>query len=66
MAEGSYLRPKVKTGDLSKRTVNDGQFHNPPTYTPFGGFSSASKLDRDKKNSMTLEKSPGAKAGKPI
>lgn len=65
MAESSYLKPKVKVGDLSKRDTKDGQFRNPPTYTPFGGFTSASKLKNDQ-NDMSVEKSPGARAGKPI
>ena len=38
-----YLRPKVRTGNLSTRTMEDGIFRNPPTYTYLGGFSSGEK-----------------------
>jgi hypothetical protein len=67
MAEGNrYLAPKVKAGDLSKRTMNDGLFRNPPTYTNFGGFDAASKLD-NANNGMSLERGgPTAVKGRPI
>jgi len=71
MAEG-YLRPKVRTGDLSKRHMENGMFRNPPTYSHLGGFTSAGKLTnpdghRDKIGGMTLERGgPTAHKGKPI
>jgi hypothetical protein len=62
-----YLRPKgVNTGNLQKRSMEDGQFRNPPTYSQFGGFTSA---DRGKweRNKMTLERGgPQAVRGRPI
>lgn len=41
-----YLRPKVRTGNLSTRRMEDGIFRNPPTYTALGGFTSERKLIR--------------------
>jgi hypothetical protein len=67
-----YLRPKVRTGNLSTRTMEDGIFRNPPTYTYLGGFSSSQKWDspsgkRQSINAMGLEKGgPTAQRGKPI
>ena len=67
-----YLRPKVRTGDLSKRSMEDGMFRNPPTYTDLGGFTSASKLTdpsgrRKGIGGMSLERGgPTAQKGKPI
>lgn len=62
-----YLRPKgVNTSNLQKRTMEDGQFRNPPTYSQLGGFTSADrgKFDRNK---MTLERGgPKAVSGRPI
>jgi hypothetical protein len=62
-----YLRPKgVNTSNLQKRSMEDGQFRNPPTYSQLGGFTSAdrSKFDRNK---MTLERGgPQAVKGRPI
>jgi len=67
-----FLRPKVRGGDLSKRTMENGIFKNPPTYTALGGFTSESKLTdpsgkRNKIGGMTLERGgPSAEKGKPI
>lgn len=67
-----YLRPKVRVGNLSTRTMENGQFRNPPTYTALGGFTSSAKLtdpagQRHKTGGLTLERGgPGAVKGKPI
>ena len=67
-----YLRPKVRTGNLSTRRMEDGQFRNPPTYTALGGFTSEQKLtgptgQRYRTGAPTLERGgPSAVKGKPI
>jgi hypothetical protein len=67
-----YLRPKVRTGNLSTRTMQDGIFRNPPTYTALGGFTSERKLTdpagkRYGIGAPTLERGgPTAEKGKPI
>jgi hypothetical protein len=67
-----FLRPKVRVGNLDKRSMEDGQFRNPPTYTALGGFTSAAKLtdptgQRNKTGGMSLERGgPTAQKGKPI
>jgi hypothetical protein len=67
-----YLRPKVRTGNLGKRAMEDGMFRNPPTYTELGGFSSESKFTNPsgRKQGMgplSLEKGgPSSQRGKPI
>jgi hypothetical protein len=67
-----YLRPKVKVGNLSRRTMEDGIFRNPPTYTDLGGFTSESKWtspsgQRKKTGAPSLERGgPTAQKGKPI
>lgn len=67
-----YLRPKVRAGNLSTRQMQDGIFQNPPTYTPLGGFTGASKWTdpagrRYGGTSMSLERGgPTAHKGKPI
>jgi hypothetical protein len=67
-----YLRPKVKSGGLGKRSMEDGQFRNPPTYTALGGFTSAEKWNdpsgrRMKTGGPSLERGgPTAQRGKPI
>lgn len=67
-----YLRPKVRTGDLSRRRMEDGIFRNPPTYTALGGFTSESKLTDPSGRRMatgapSLERGgPTAQRGKPI
>lgn len=66
MPEG-YLRPtRVPTTDLGKRKEEDGIFRNPPSYTEFGGFSSAAKAKLSD-NKMTLERGgPTAQKGRPL
>lgn len=67
-----YLRPKVKTGDLSKRHMENGIFRNPPSYTQLGGFTSERKLTdpsgkRYSTGGMSLERGgPTSVKGKPI
>jgi hypothetical protein len=67
-----YLRPKVRTGNLSTRTMEDGIFRNPPTYTALGGFTSEAKWTdpagkRYGIGGMSLERGgPTAQKGKPI
>jgi hypothetical protein len=63
-----YLKPTRLPGmqELGKRRQEDGQFRNPPLYTPFGGFSSSAKGRWDG-NKMTLERGgPSALRGRPI
>jgi hypothetical protein len=66
MAE-DFLKPKgVDTRELQRRRMEDGQFRNPPTYTKWGGFSSAGKGKFDQ-NKMTLERGgPQGIRGRPI
>ena len=67
-----YLRPKVRVGSLGKRTMQDGIFRNPPTFTALGGFTSERKWTdpAGKRNGIggpSLEKGgPTAQKGKPI
>ena len=67
-----YLRPKVRTGNLSSRTMQDGIFRNPPTYSQLGGFTSERKWTdpagkRNQIGGPSLEKGgPTAQKGKPI
>lgn len=62
-----FLKPKgVDTKELQRRRMEDGQFRNPPTYTKWGGFTSAAKGKFDQ-NKMTLEKGgPQGIRGRPI
>jgi hypothetical protein len=67
-----YLRPKVKVGNLSTRTMENGIVRNPPLYSNYGGFTSASKFTdpSGKRNEIagpSLEKGgPSSQKGKPI
>lgn len=67
-----YLRPKVRTGGIGTRKMEDGIFRNPPTYTALGGFSSATKWTdpsgkRQGTGAPSLERGgPTAQKGKPI
>jgi hypothetical protein len=66
-----YLRPKVRQASMT-RSMENGIFRNPPTYTSLGGFTSSQKLtdptgQRNKIGGMTLERGgPSSQKGKPI
>lgn len=64
---GDFLKPKgVDTSDLDRRSMEDGQFRNPPMYMELGGFSSAKKGMFDQ-NKMTMERGgPQTVRGRPI
>ena len=68
-----YLKPKVRVGNLSTRTMEEGIARNPPLYTSLGGFTSASKFNDPQQVCATrsggpsLEKGgPSSQKGKPI
>lgn len=65
MSEYNYLKPKVRVGDLSKVKRENNMFVNVGSYPKLGGFTGESKLP-SQDPSMTLEKSPQARGGKPI
>lgn len=67
MASQDYLKPKgVSTTNLGKRSMEDGQFRQPPMYPDLGGFTNAARGKWDR-NKMTLEKGgPKAVSGRPI
>jgi hypothetical protein len=62
-----FLKPKpTDTANLDRRKMEDGQFRNPPSFSEFGGFTSAAK-GKFQGNKMTLESGgPSSKKGKPI
>ena len=67
-----FLKPKVSAGNLAKRSMQDGMFRNPPTYSALGGFTSERKFTdptgkRDGIGGPSLERGgPTAQRGKPI
>jgi hypothetical protein len=61
----SYLKPKVSVGKLSKVERKHGMFVNVSSYPQLGGFTGPDKL-KGADPSMSLEKSPMARKGKPI
>jgi hypothetical protein len=69
---GDFLKPKAAVGNLSKRSMEDGLFRNPPTYTELGGFSSERKFTdpsgrRHRIGPLSLERGgPSSVKGKPI
>lgn len=65
MAEYSYLKPKVKVGNLGERKREHGLFVNIPSYMQLGGFTSAAKIP-GREPELIVEKSPRAEGGKPI
>jgi hypothetical protein len=65
MAEYTYLKPKVSTGDMGERKKKNGLFQNIPSYPELGGFSAASKVKASDRQ-LALEKGDLTRKGKPI
>ena len=65
MAEYSYLKPKVKVGNLGEKKREHGKFVNVSSYMKYAGFNSADKLPGQEPQ-LILEKGPSADSGKPI
>jgi hypothetical protein len=66
MAENyNYLRPKVRTGNLSDRKIKNGMFQNPPSFPQLAGFYGPSKLFEPNRP-LTLEKGDLTRKGKPV
>lgn len=65
MAEYSYLKPKVRVGNIGERKRENGLTVNIPSYMKLGGFTSAAKLPT-REPELVVEKSPHAESGKPI
>lgn len=61
----NYLKPKVAVGNIGKVERKHGMFVNVSSYPQLGGFTSADKM-KPSDPSMSLEKSPSARKGKPI
>jgi hypothetical protein len=56
----------MDTTDLDRRSMEDGQFRNPPLWMDYGGASSVRKFKFDQ-NKMTLERGgPQTVRGRPI
>ena len=63
MATNSGMfKPSASGSGLGTKKQENGQFINPPTFPESGGFSGSSKAGG--KNSMSTQKTPGAKSGK--
>ena len=62
MASGLF-KPNASSSGLGTKADERGPFVNPPAYPQTSGFTGAGKVAA--KNVGTLQKSPGAKGGKP-
>lgn len=65
MSEYSYLKPKVRVGNIGERKRENGLAVNVPSYMQFAGFTSAAKIP-GREPELIVEKSPSAAGGKPI
>jgi hypothetical protein len=65
VAEYSYLKPKVKIGNLGERKREHGLAVNISSYMKLGGFTSADKIP-GREPELVIEKGPRAESGKPI
>jgi len=68
MADSNLFKPKVSSGGLGKKKMDDGQFANPPAYPDVawtGGRESGSSAIRDDdRDAGVVQKSPSAKGGR--
>ncbi len=64
MADSSLFKPKTSSSGIGKKSMDKGQFANPPEYDEVSGFNGPSAIKPQSPIAGTVEKSPGARKGR--
>jgi hypothetical protein len=62
MAESSLFKPQTSSSGIGKKSMDKGQFSNPPAFPEVSGFEGPSKIRSDTVG--TVQKSPSAHKGR--
>ena len=64
MADSNLFKPSTSSSGIGSKSMDKGQFANPPAYPETSGFSGASKTNPQSRSVMSIQKTPSAKKGK--
>jgi len=64
MSDSALFKPNTSGAGLGKKSMDKGQFANPPAYPDVSGFSGPSTVKPDSASVMPIQKTPTAKKGR--
>lgn len=64
MADSNLFKPNTSSSGIGQKSMDKGQFANPPAYPDMSGFSGPSKIVDSDRSVMGLQKTPSAKKGR--
>ena len=64
MADSNLFKPQTSTGGIGKKSMDKGQFSNPPEYDEVSGFNGPQSIKPQSSFVGGLEKTPGARKGR--
>lgn len=64
MAESNLFKPQTSSSGIGKKSMDKGQFANPPAYPEVSGFNGPSALKSDDGFVGQVQKSPSAQKGR--
>ena len=64
MAESSLFKPQTSTSGIGKKSMNKGQFANPPEYPEVSGFDGSSAIKPQSPIVGSVERTPGSRKGR--
>lgn len=64
MADSNLFKPQTSTTGIGKKSMDKGQFANPPAFPETSGFSGESAVKPQSSSVGGLEKSPSSRKGR--
>ena len=64
MADSSLFKPQTSTSGIGKKSMDKGQFANPPEYPEVSGFSGSAAIKPQSADAGNVEKTPGSRKGR--
>ena len=64
MADSSLFKPQTSTSGIGKKSMDKGQFANPPEYDEVSGFNGPSAIKPQSARIENVERTPGARKGR--
>ena len=60
----NLFKPNTSTSGIGKKSMDKGQFANPPAYSEISGFTGPGSIKPQSASVGTVEKSPSARKGR--
>ena len=64
MAESNLFKPQTSTSGIGKKSMDKGQFANPPAFPETSGFSGESAIKPQSSRIDGLERTPTSRKGR--